>query len=86
MDQIGGYHIIEELGRGGMGVVYRCHDPVIDRLVAVKVIRIDALISDEDRQFLRERLIREVRAAGRLTHPGSSRSITSAKMPARPTS
>jgi len=48
MERSGGFPIIEELGRGGMGVVYRCHDPVIDRLVAVKVIRIDALISDEE--------------------------------------
>jgi formylglycine-generating enzyme required for sulfatase activity len=70
MEQIGGYHIIEELGRGGMGVVYRCHDPGIDRFVAVKVIRLDRLSSEEERSFLRDRLIREARSAGRLSHPG----------------
>jgi serine/threonine-protein kinase len=70
MERIGGYQIVEELGRGGMGVVYRCHDPGIDRLVAVKVIRLDRLSSEEERGFLRDRLLREARSAGRLSHPG----------------
>jgi len=35
---IGRYHIIEELGRGGMGVVYHGHDPLLDRPAAIKIL------------------------------------------------
>ena len=38
MKKIGKYRVIEELGKGGMGVVYKAHDPDIDREVAIKLI------------------------------------------------
>ena len=38
MEKIGKYEIIEELGQGAMGKVYKAHDPQIDRFVAIKVI------------------------------------------------
>jgi serine/threonine protein kinase len=43
---IGRYTVEAELGRGAMGVIYRGHDPVIDRAVAIKVIAADLLGSE----------------------------------------
>jgi TonB family protein len=62
--RIGRYEIIGRLGGGGMGVVYKAHDPQIGRDVAIKQIR-----EELDSQELRDRLLREVRATGRLRHP-----------------
>lgn len=59
-----GFDNVEEIGRGGFGVVYRCVQPSLDRAVAVKV-----LSTDLDRDNL-ERFLREQRAMGRLSgHP-----------------
>jgi predicted Ser/Thr protein kinase len=69
MEKIGKYEIINLLGKGAMGIVYKALDPDIDREVAVKTIRFD-LISDEDeKNELMLRFIREARAAGKLVHP-----------------
>src|SRR6478609_342992 len=62
----GRYRLIEPLGRGGMGRVYRAHDDLLDRPVAVKLIYDDA-VSDRD---LRRACAVEARAAARVTHPG----------------
>jgi len=70
MEQIGRYRITGELGRGAMGVVYRAEDPSIGRTVAIKTIRLAEAASDQERQFLRDRLFREARSAGILSHPG----------------
>jgi serine/threonine-protein kinase len=61
---IGRFTVLRLLGRGGMGDVYLARDPVIDRLVAIKMIGGGA----EDEPG-RRRLVREARAAGRLHHP-----------------
>jgi len=66
--QVGKYDIVGELGRGGMGVVYKGHDPVIKRDVALKVIRKRDLDPSDAEQAL-ERFKREARAAGNLHHP-----------------
>jgi serine/threonine protein kinase len=70
MQQIGRYRILGELGRGAMGVVYKAEDPSIGRIVAIKTIRLADAPNDKERQFLRERLFREARSAGILSHPG----------------
>ncbi|MCX6551554.1 MAG: serine/threonine protein kinase, partial [Acidobacteria bacterium] len=64
---IGRYHAVDELGRGGMGIVYRGFDPVIGRTVALKTIGF--VSADAEAKTLRERLYREASAAGTLTHP-----------------
>jgi tRNA A-37 threonylcarbamoyl transferase component Bud32 len=66
--QIGRYEIIEVLGRGAMGVVYLARDPLIDRRVALKTLRVD--LDDEVATEFRERFLREARAAGRISHSG----------------
>jgi serine/threonine-protein kinase len=70
MDRIGRYKIVRELGRGAMGVVYHAIDPNIGRPVAIKTIRLGDGRKPEDQDRLRERLLREARSAGMLSHPG----------------
>ncbi|MBX9752109.1 MAG: serine/threonine protein kinase, partial [Roseococcus sp.] len=66
--RFGRYEAFEELGSGAMGKVYLAVDPLIDRMVAVKVIRADLLAPEERVEFL-ERFRLEVRAAARCAHP-----------------
>jgi eukaryotic-like serine/threonine-protein kinase len=65
---IGRYRVEKLVGTGAMGEVYRAHDPVIDRLVAIKVLRPELIAGSGSEQWL-ERFRREARAAGRRVHP-----------------
>jgi eukaryotic-like serine/threonine-protein kinase len=65
----GRYQVIEPLGMGAMGTVYKGKDPSIDRLVALKTIRLDAIADPSEINELKERLLREAKAAGNLSHP-----------------
>jgi serine/threonine-protein kinase len=62
---IGKYHIIELVGEGAMGVVYRASDSVLDRTVAIKVMN-ESIARQED---LRKRFLHEAQAAASLQHP-----------------
>ncbi len=70
MDRIGRYKIVRELGRGAMGVVYHAIDPNIGRPVAIKTIHFGDHRKPEELDRMRERLFREARSAGMLSHPG----------------
>ena len=62
---IGKYHIIELVGEGAMGVVYRANDSVLDRTVAIKVMN-ESIARQDD---LRKRFLHEAQAAASLQHP-----------------
>jgi len=64
----GRYEIVGELGRGSMGVVYKGHDPVIGRTVAVKTLLTEGLSAPEFQEY-KARFQREAQAAGALAHP-----------------
>jgi len=66
-NQIGRYRILGELGRGAMGVVYKAEDPALDRIVALKTIRLGDEV--EGRKEYERRFLQEAKAAGKLTHP-----------------
>src|ERR1700704_3969152 len=59
---IGRFHVLERIGRGGMGRVYSAYDPDLDRRVALKLVRVSDLST-------RERLLGEAQALARLSHP-----------------
>jgi WD40 repeat protein len=63
--ELGRFKVLRPLGQGGCGVVFLAHDPTLRRLVAVKVPRPEALLTQE----LRQRFIREGRATASLDHP-----------------
>lgn len=63
---VGRYRIVERLGKGGMGVVWRAEDPVLRRNVAIKFLP----AAQRESETARRRFLREARAASVLTNPG----------------
>jgi predicted Ser/Thr protein kinase len=64
-EKIGKYQILGRIGRGGMGTIFKAHDPVLNRPVALKVISTEVEVTDE----IRARFFREAQACARLSHP-----------------
>lgn len=66
---IGRYQIVEELGEGSMGQVYKALDPKINRMLAVKTIRLSDEFEEDVVQEIKKRFSREAEIAGKLSHP-----------------
>jgi len=67
--KVGRYEILEELGKGSMGLVYKALDPKINRVVAIKTIRFSDEFDDDVINEIKERFFREAEIAGQLSHP-----------------
>jgi serine/threonine protein kinase len=65
------YELLEPVGRGGFGVVWRALDTLLERQVAVKEIHIPGFLSEQDRADLRSKVLKEAQAEARLDHPGA---------------
>ena len=65
LNKVGKYDITAKIGQGAMGEVYKAHDPILNRFVAIKTM--SAAIGTDDE--LRKRFLREAQSAARLNHP-----------------
>nr|WP_239134813.1 serine/threonine protein kinase [Streptomyces sp. SID12488] len=65
----GRYRLLDRIGRGGMGTVWRAHDIVLGRQVAVKKLHPQPHLSEDELATLHERTRREARSAARISHP-----------------
>lgn len=66
---LGRYEVLEEIGRGSLGRVYKGRDPRIQRLVALKVLEWEEELAPEEQAELTQLFLKEVELAGRLNHP-----------------
>jgi eukaryotic-like serine/threonine-protein kinase len=65
LEKIGKYQIVGKIGHGAMGEVFKAHDPLLNRLIAVKTIAGSASAEGD----ARKRFLREAQSAARLNHP-----------------
>jgi tRNA A-37 threonylcarbamoyl transferase component Bud32 len=65
----GRYRLVEPIGQGGMGIVWRAVDTLLDREAAVKEVRVPSVLPAAEREEMYQRTLREARTAARLRHP-----------------
>lgn len=68
--RLGRFQIVDVLGKGAMGIVFRAHDPDLKRDAALKILT-RQFVRDQKRTYRLEQFIREARSAARLSHPNS---------------
>lgn len=68
--RVGRYELIHEVGRGLSTVVYKAHDSLLGRVVALKTIEVPPVVLEAEGEDFRRRFFQEGRIAGRLSHPG----------------
>lgn len=68
ISHLGRYEIIEVLGQGAMGIVYKANDPLIERFVAIKTINLQ-ILTQEEKEGFEARFNQEAKAVGHLNHP-----------------
>ncbi len=66
----GRYRLLDQVGQGAMGTVWRARDLMLIRDVAVKQVRLPGTMTAQERGILRERTLREARVSAKLSHPG----------------
>ncbi len=66
---LGRYELLEEIGKGAMGVVYLGRDPTLNRLVAIETLALSQEFESQELAEVKARFFREAEAAGRLHHP-----------------
>ena len=66
-EYIGRYKVTQLLGKGAMGIVYKAVDPVIDREVAIKTIKVS--LAEEELALYEARFAQEIKTVGKLNHP-----------------
>ena len=76
----GRYELLDAVGHGAMGTVWRARDLRLDREVAVKEVRVPGPMTDQDQNVLRERSLREARVAAR-PRPGPGPATWTAPVP-----
>ena len=69
LEKIGKYKVLDILGKGAMGIVYRALDPDINREVAIKTIRFDMITDEAGKNEVMKRFMQEAQAVGKLEHP-----------------
>ena len=69
MPKLGRYEILEQIGRGAMGIVYKGRDPVLNRLTAIKTIRFSDEFDDDTVDTIKAHFYREAEVVAKLSHP-----------------